>query len=91
MLFHKAKSVLELEPPEQAIPIDIVGESNENWITGKNSTQPPTVCTPQCSPRNTAEAILADASRLENNTKILMDAQDIPELFSNHTIVETGH
>jgi hypothetical protein len=90
MLFNKSESVLELEPPEQAIPIDIVGESNENWITGKNSTQPPTVSTPHRSPKNTAEAILADASRLENTTKILMEAQDIPKLFSNHTIVETA-
>jgi hypothetical protein len=34
MFFRKAENTLELDPPEQSVPIDVIGESNENWITG---------------------------------------------------------
>jgi ribonuclease HI len=84
------ESVLEIKPPDQAVPIDIAGESNKNWITGQIVPQPTPDSTHHRTPTNIAEAILADESRLENTTKILMEAQDISKLFSNHMIVETA-
>jgi hypothetical protein len=90
MLFPKSQSILDIEPPEQAILNDIAGETNENWITGR---PPPPVIdadTGHQSPTNLSEALLSDISRLENNMKLLMDPNDILELFTQHTIVETA-
>jgi hypothetical protein len=89
MFFNKDESVLEINPPDQAIPIDLTGETHENWITG---LPPPGIIknTSKTTPMNITSKITSDMSRLENTTKLLMDEHDIPDLFSQSTLIETA-
>jgi hypothetical protein len=82
MFFHKSESVLEIDPPDQAVPIDIAGETNKNWITGRPPPQLITTSASHQTPPSISDRLLSEMARLEHTTKLLIDVQDLSDLFS---------
>jgi hypothetical protein len=85
MFFSKANGELELKPPDESVPIDIMGESHENWITGLPPQRTIAKRTRQAA-NSLSEKV--DAVNLCTKATLLLEEQDIAEILLHPTTIE---
>jgi hypothetical protein len=91
MVFKKKTSDLDLMLPDTAIPIEIITNTNENWVTNRlkeqraieRSKRPRT-------PKLLREKMTNDSTKLLGIAQLLMDEHDIGQFFSQRAHVETA-
>lgn len=90
MFFNKQdQSTLELILPEAATPINIVGQTNEHWITCLSSTQKYSKAHTR-TPSSLIEKMKQTQPNLLETAHLIIDEQDLALILSQATHIETA-